>query len=67
MVAESVHPHCEVQVLGKPVEGQAPSRFVPDTKLVRDELGLTVQYDLRRAVQETIAYHKGLDAGTRAN
>lgn len=37
----------------------SPERYVPDTALARQELGLTLRVNLDDAIQRTVAFHRG--------
>lgn len=47
-----------VQVLGTPVLGQKPERYVPSTARARTELHLKEYIELPEAIQRTIAWHR---------
>ena len=52
-VASCFEPVSEVRVLGTPVPGAPPARYVPDVTRAEKELGLTVKTGLREAIKKT--------------
>jgi nucleoside-diphosphate-sugar epimerase len=56
-VAETLRSGLPVEVLGTPVPGASPSRYVPSTARARDRLGLAQWITLPDAVRRTAAWH----------
>jgi nucleoside-diphosphate-sugar epimerase len=52
-VADALSPRVDVQILGTPIPGTAPQRYVPSTARAREELGLSCEIPLRDAIQRT--------------
>jgi dTDP-glucose 4,6-dehydratase len=48
-----------LSVAKEPQPGLAPSRYVPDTSLARNELGLELRVGLDEALRRTLAFHRG--------
>jgi dTDP-glucose 4,6-dehydratase len=46
----------EVQVLGMPISGSAPSRYVPSIDRARKELNLDIRVFLEEAIQKTLRF-----------
>ncbi len=47
-----------VEVLGKPVPGKAPDRYLPSTLRARTELGLKEYFHLSEMIRRTAAWHR---------
>lgn len=47
-----------IQVLGQPAPGAAPSRYVPDTRLAREELGLSITVPFEEALRRTLDWYR---------
>jgi dTDP-glucose 4,6-dehydratase len=58
MVANFVTPPLPVEVLGRPVAGQPPQIYLPDTTRARQELGLGQSVALPAALARTLAWMK---------
>ncbi len=57
MVAGCFDPPVSVKIIGKPVPGRTPERYVPSTRRIRDELGVSETVDLETAIRKTIQWH----------
>jgi nucleoside-diphosphate-sugar epimerase len=58
LVAATIAPETPVQVLGAPIPGRLPERYVPSTLRARSELGLQEYIDLADAIRRTAAWHR---------
>jgi len=47
-----------IKVLGRPVRGVAPARYVPDTETIREELGVKLTVPLEDALSRTLVWHQ---------
>jgi len=56
----------EILVKGSPQIGLLPSRYVPDVRLARTELGLRIRTTLAEAVTRTLAWHRAQPHGSIA-
>ncbi|MEI7751334.1 MAG: NAD(P)-dependent oxidoreductase [Candidatus Omnitrophota bacterium] len=52
--AGTTHP---IKILGAPVTGALPSRYVPSVERAASELGLRPRYSLKEAITQTLAWH----------
>lgn len=66
-VASRFSPAPAVSILGMPVPGQAPSRYVPDTSRARTELGLRSLVGLDEALTRTVDWHTGRSGSTHGS
>jgi len=57
LVSECIEHDVEVKIMTKPDFGAGPNRYVPDTKLAGDSLGLCNNYALKEAITRTIKWH----------
>jgi dTDP-glucose 4,6-dehydratase len=57
-IAEAFVPVPEVVVAGKLVPGQVAERYVPCTRLAREDLGLRAWTSLPEAIRRTVAWHR---------
>jgi dTDP-glucose 4,6-dehydratase len=57
-VAEAFQPARTVIVDQKPAPGVAAQRYIPGTKRTQEELGLQTRIKLKKAIEQTILYHK---------
>lgn len=48
----------DIKVLGQPAPGAAPSRYVPDTTIARDELGLSITVPFEDALRRTVEWYR---------
>ncbi|WP_443113668.1 NAD-dependent epimerase/dehydratase family protein [Herbaspirillum seropedicae] len=48
----------DIKILGQSAPGAAPARYIPDTALVRDKLGLSITVPLEDALKRTIEWHR---------
>jgi len=58
IVAGFFDPKPEIKILGKPVTGVLPERYVPSMKKAVAELGLKVKVELEEAVKRTVEFNK---------
>jgi dTDP-glucose 4,6-dehydratase len=56
-VAGLCQPPVNVHIIGKPVRGQTPERYVPSTQRVRADLGMSEFIDLQASILRTIRWH----------
>jgi len=47
-----------IQILGQPAPGAAPPRYVPDTRLARQSLDLSITVPLEEALARTLEWHR---------
>jgi dTDP-glucose 4,6-dehydratase len=47
-----------IQIMGKPLLGIPPERYVPDISRARDELALDIRIDLREALSRTLDWFR---------
>ena len=57
VVGPVFNPPVAVHIIGKPVSGKTPERYVPSIKRVSKELGLKPLINLETAVKKTVAWH----------
>ena len=57
-VAACFDPRPAVRVLKAPAPGTPAQRYVPSTRRIGEELGLEKGFDLRAALERTVAYHR---------
>lgn len=48
----------DVKVLGQAAPGAAPARYLPDTTLAREELGLSITIPLEDAIRRTLEWYR---------
>ena len=58
LVAEVCAPGAPIEILGKPVQGTPPHRYVPSTERARTELGLAETISVRDGVQRLARWHE---------
>jgi dTDP-glucose 4,6-dehydratase len=63
LVAGVCGPGTPIEVLGKPVPGAAPHRYVPCTERARSELGLAQMIPVRDAVGRLVRWHERRPSG----
>ncbi|RIQ54583.1 NAD-dependent epimerase/dehydratase family protein [Bordetella avium] len=51
-------PTIDIKVLGQPAPGAAPSRYIPDTTLAREELGLSITVPFEDAIRRTLEWYR---------
>lgn len=59
IVAATLNPKSEIRVLGRPVEGAEPARYVPSVDRAREMLGLREMITLEESIRRTAAWHRG--------
>lgn len=59
-VAQALRPGTPITVAKKPVEGAAPSRYVPSVDRANAMLGLRASIDLNEAIRRTAAWYGGV-------
>lgn len=57
-VASSSGKHTAVEILGKPLSGTLPARYVPSTARAREELGLKCSIPLSDAIERTLRWNQ---------
>lgn len=58
IVAATLNPKTEIRVLGQPVEGAEPARYVPSVDRARELLGLREITPLEECIRRTAAWHR---------
>lgn len=65
LVALEVRPGTAVEIAGTPTPGQPPSRYVPSSRLAREELGLEAWVALPEAIRRTAAWWRAAQSQGR--
>ena len=56
-VAASLNPHAAIHIAGRPVQGAAPSRYVPSVDRAKQMLGLEETVNLQESIRRTVAWY----------
>jgi len=59
VVVEATGARGGIQVVGTPIPGAPPLRYVPDTSLAQRELGLRANVSLQDGIRRTFDWHRG--------
>ena len=57
-VASRIEPQVAVEIRGRPMAGASLDRYIPDTRRIRDELGVAERIGLRDAIDRTMAFYR---------